>query len=166
MADIFDNEEIDKDTVEEEELDQLFPENYNLLTEKAVSLKKSYINKLHGTKSLKLAVSVSDGSIEVYELNNSSLDQVCRLSGHRGVVGGVVFSPREDHLLYSAGQHGVVKLWDTRASGSCVQEYKGIICCLCQILHNRDVMDMKFRLRIGYRYRNDYYTGYGYGYGY
>ncbi|XP_048483679.1 WD repeat-containing protein 89 [Plutella xylostella] len=124
MADIFDNEEIDKDTVEEEELYQLFPENYNLLTEKAVSLKKSYINKLHGTKSLKLAVSVSDGSIEVYELNNSSLDQVCRLSGHRGAVGGVVFSPREDHLLYSAGQHGVVKLWDTRASGSCVQEYK------------------------------------------
>lgn len=30
----------------------------------------------------------------------------------------------------------------------------------------RDVMDIKFRLQIGYGYMNDYHTRYGYGYGY
>lgn len=50
MADIIDTEEVDRDTVEEEVLEQLFKNKYKLVTENAVSLKKSYINKLHGNK--------------------------------------------------------------------------------------------------------------------
>lgn len=50
MADIIDNEEVDRDTVEPELLEQQFQKKYKLLTESAVSLKKSYINKLHATK--------------------------------------------------------------------------------------------------------------------
>lgn len=49
MADIIDNEEIDRDTVEPEALEQHFRKKYKLLTECAVTLKKSYINKLHAT---------------------------------------------------------------------------------------------------------------------
>ncbi|KAL0869488.1 hypothetical protein ABMA27_005773 [Loxostege sticticalis] len=125
MADIIDNEELDKDTVDSEALKQLFSQNYNLLTETTVSAKKSYVNKLHGTKSLKLAVGVSNNNgIEVYELNKSTLKLSCKLSGHQKSLTDVVFSPREDHLLYSSGLDGLVKLWDLRASGSCVQEYK------------------------------------------
>ncbi|XP_075980919.1 WD repeat-containing protein 89 [Anticarsia gemmatalis] len=124
MADIVDTEEVDRDTVEAEVLEQQFQKKYKLLTEIAVSLKKSYINKLHGNKSLKLAVSLSDNSIEVYQLNNTSLTKVCRLSGHPKGLTEVVCDPKEEHLVYSAGQDGVVKLWDTRTSGSCVQEYK------------------------------------------
>ncbi|KAJ8717518.1 hypothetical protein PYW08_005917 [Mythimna loreyi] len=124
MADIVDNEEVDRDTVEPEVLEQQFQKKYKLLTESAVSLKKSYINKLHATKSLKLAVSLSDNSIEVYQLNNTSLTKVCRLSGHDKALTEVVCDPKDDQLVYSAGQDGLVKLWDTRKSGSCVQEYK------------------------------------------
>lgn len=50
MADIVDTEEVDRDTVEPEVLEQQFQKKYKLLTEIAVSLKKSYINKLHATK--------------------------------------------------------------------------------------------------------------------
>lgn len=124
MADIVDNEEVDRDTVDPEVLEQQFHKKYNLLTESAVSLKKSYINKLHATKSLKLAVSLSDNGIEVYQLNNTSLNKVCCLSGHEKALTEVVCDRKEDHLIYSAGLDGLVKLWDTRKSGSCVQEYK------------------------------------------
>ncbi|XP_028172706.1 WD repeat-containing protein 89-like [Ostrinia furnacalis] len=125
MADIIENEELDKDTVDSNTLKQLFNKNYDLLAETTVSEKKSYVNKIHGTKSLKLAVSVSNNNgIEVYELGNNTLKQVCRLSGHQKPVTDVLFSSREDHMLYSSGLDGLVKLWDLRASGSCVQEYK------------------------------------------
>lgn len=50
MADIIDNEEVDKDTVEPEVLEELFNKSYNLLCETSVHAKKSYVNKLHGTK--------------------------------------------------------------------------------------------------------------------
>ncbi|KAF9820521.1 hypothetical protein SFRURICE_009940 [Spodoptera frugiperda] len=124
MADIIDNEEIDRDTVEPEALEQHFRKKYKLLTECAVTLKKSYINKLHATISLKLAVSLSDNSIEVYQLNNTSLNKICKLSGHEKTLTEVVCDPKEEHLVYSAAQDGLVKLWDTRVSGTCVQEYK------------------------------------------
>lgn len=48
--DIIENEEADKDTVEENVLQELFPKKYDLMTEIEVSLKKTYINKLSGTK--------------------------------------------------------------------------------------------------------------------
>ncbi|XP_046969999.1 WD repeat-containing protein 89 [Vanessa cardui] len=123
MTDIIENEEIDKDTVTPEELDNLFSQKYNLLTETAVTLKKTYINKLSLTKSLNLAVSLLDNSIEVYKIEKSSISQVCKLSGHQKALTELVFSPKEDYLLYSAGHDGI-KLWDTRTSGLCVQEYK------------------------------------------
>lgn len=50
MAEIVDTGEIDKDTVDIKDLDKQFSQKYNILTETAVSLKKSYINKIHGTK--------------------------------------------------------------------------------------------------------------------
>lgn len=50
MAEIIDTEEVDKDTVDLDDLNKQFSHKYNLLTETAVSLKKSYINKIHGTK--------------------------------------------------------------------------------------------------------------------
>lgn len=50
MADIIETQEVDKDTVEPEVLEQQFSKKYKILTETAVSLKKSYINKLHGSK--------------------------------------------------------------------------------------------------------------------
>ncbi|XP_073953130.1 WD repeat-containing protein 89 [Choristoneura fumiferana] len=124
MADIIDTEEEDRDIINAEELEQTFSKKYNLLSETAVSLKKTYINKLATTKSLKIAVSLLDNSIEVYQLNNTSLNKVCRLSGHKKALTDIVFLRKEEHLLHSCGQDGVVKLWDTRASGSCVQEYK------------------------------------------
>ncbi|XP_047030770.1 WD repeat-containing protein 89 [Helicoverpa zea] len=124
MADIVDTEEVDRDTVEPDVLEQQFQKKYKLLTETTVSLKRSYINKLHATKSLKIAVSLSDNSIEVYQLDSTSLSKVCRLSGHEKALTEVVCDPNEDHLVYSAGQDGLVKLWDTRTSGTCVQEYK------------------------------------------
>lgn len=46
MADIVENLEIDKDTVSVDELEKIFSKKYNLLTETAVTLKKTYINKL------------------------------------------------------------------------------------------------------------------------
>ncbi|KOB79305.1 putative translin-associated factor X interacting protein 1 isoform 4 [Operophtera brumata] len=122
-----DIERVDRDTVSPQVLEQQFSKKYKLLAETSVSLNKSYITKLHGTKSLKLAVSLSDNSIEVYELDNTALKKICRLSGHKKELTEVVFCPKEDHLLYSTGYDGVIKLWDTRRGGSCVQEYKGDI---------------------------------------
>lgn len=125
MADIVDNEENDRDTVEPEELEQMFSKKYKIVTEHAVSLLHSYIHRLDGTKSLNLAISLSDNSIEIYKLSDSSLHQVCRLHGHKeATLTQVVFSPKEDNLLYSTGLDGLVKLWDIRAGGSCVLEYK------------------------------------------
>ncbi|XP_034835053.1 WD repeat-containing protein 89 [Maniola hyperantus] len=123
MADIIENIEIDKDTVSPEELNTLFSKKYSLLAETAVTLKKTSINKLSVSKSLNIAVSLLDNSIEVYRLEQTSLCKVCRLSGHKKPLTEVVLSPKEEHLLYSAGHDGV-KLWDTRTSGLCVQEYK------------------------------------------
>ncbi|XP_045452461.1 WD repeat-containing protein 89 [Melitaea cinxia] len=123
MTDIIENEELDKDTVGADELNSLFSKKYNLLTETAVTLKSTYINKLSLTKSLNLAVSLLDNSIEVYRIEKSSLNRVCKLSGHKKTLTELVFSPTEDHLLYSAGHDGI-KLWDTRTSGLCVQQYE------------------------------------------
>lgn len=79
-------------------------------------------------RSLNLAISLSDNSIEIYKLSDSSLHQVCRLHGHKeATLTQVVFSPKEDNLLYSTGLDGLVKLWDIRAGGSCVLEYKGMV---------------------------------------
>lgn len=50
MTDIIDNEEIDKDTVPPEVIEEHFQKHFNLITETAVTLKKSFINKLHATK--------------------------------------------------------------------------------------------------------------------
>lgn len=50
MADIIDTEELDRDIVDQEVLEQQFKNKYKLVTETAVSLTKSYINKLHGNK--------------------------------------------------------------------------------------------------------------------
>lgn len=75
-------------------------------------------------RSLDIAVSLLDNSIEVYCLDKASLSKVCRLSGHEARLTEVVFSPNDEHLLYSTGHDGV-KLWDTRTSGTCAQEYKG-----------------------------------------
>lgn len=50
MAEIVDTEEVDRDTVDHKILKRKFSQKYNLLTETAVSLKKSYVNKIHGTK--------------------------------------------------------------------------------------------------------------------
>lgn len=49
-TDIIENEELDKDTVGADELNSLFSKKYNLLTETAVTLKATYINKLSLTK--------------------------------------------------------------------------------------------------------------------
>lgn len=75
-------------------------------------------------RSLNLAVGLDDNSIEVYKLGNASLSKICRLSGHKKALTEIVYSPHEEHLLYSAGHDGI-KLWDTRSSGMCVQNYKG-----------------------------------------
>lgn len=71
---------------------------------------------------------LDDNSIEVYNLDKSSLSKVCRLSGHAKALTEVVFSPQEDYLLYSAGHDGI-KLWDIRTGGTCVQKYEGKNCC-------------------------------------
>ncbi|KAG6460759.1 hypothetical protein O3G_MSEX012205 [Manduca sexta] len=124
MGDIIDNEEVDRDIVEPEVLQKHFSKKYKLLTETAVSLNKSYINKLHCTKSLQMAVSLSDNTFEVYQLRNTSLQRVCRLSGHKNTLTEVVCSPKDEHLVYSAGHDGMLKLWDIRSGGSCAMEYK------------------------------------------
>ncbi|KAL4704153.1 hypothetical protein ACJJTC_012969 [Scirpophaga incertulas] len=126
MDDIFDKEEIDQDTVKPDVLDSLFDKKYYLVTESPVRESKlSYINKIHGTRSFKFAVSTSNNNgIEIFDLQKDSLSPVCRLSGHTKSLTEVVFSPKEDHLLYSAGNDGLLKLWDLRAGGSCAQEYK------------------------------------------
>ncbi|XP_072943026.1 WD repeat-containing protein 89 [Epargyreus clarus] len=124
MSDIVENEEIDRDTVESDELERLFNKQYNLVTETAISLNKSYINKHSVSKALNIAVSLGDNSIEVYQLNNVSLSRVCRLSGHKKALTEVVFCPKNDNLLYSSSQDGLLKLWDTRTSGTCAQEFK------------------------------------------
>ncbi|RVE41914.1 hypothetical protein evm_013439 [Chilo suppressalis] len=127
MDDIIDKEELDKDTVEPTIIEQLFQRNYNLLTQTAVTLKKSYVNKLDGTSSLKIAVGVADNnSVEVFDLKKTSLSSICRLSGHEKSLTEVVFSQNDDQLLYTTGHDGLIKLWDLRAGGSCAQEYKGI----------------------------------------
>lgn len=38
------------------------------------------------------------------------------LAGHRGAVLSVAWSPRDEHILASAGSEGTVKLWDIRRS--------------------------------------------------
>lgn len=75
-------------------------------------------------RSLKIATS-QNNTIEVYELNNTSLRPVCRLSGHDKSLTELVFHPIEDYLLFSTGHDGLIKLWDTRAGGACIQEYRG-----------------------------------------
>lgn len=57
MADsIIENVEIDKDTVSLEELNTLFSKKYNLLAETAVTLKKTYINKLSVSKLVEIKI--------------------------------------------------------------------------------------------------------------
>ncbi|KPI94506.1 WD repeat-containing protein 89 [Papilio xuthus] len=122
--DIFENEEADKDTVEENELEEQFPKKYDLMTEIEVSLKKTYINKISGTKTLKYSIILPDNTIEVYEVNDSSLSRVCSMSGHEKTVTETVFNPNDDNILFSTSEDGLVKMWDTRAGGSCVLDYK------------------------------------------
>lgn len=74
---------------------------------------------------MKFSIILPENSIEVYELNNASLSRICRLTGHEKKVTEVVFSPRDENLLFSASEDGLVKLWDIRAGGSYVQDYKG-----------------------------------------
>ncbi|VVC96514.1 unnamed protein product [Leptidea sinapis] len=124
MMDIIDNEEIDRDTVTEEELQQQFNKQYKLASETTVRIKGSYINKLHVNDLSKIAVTLQDNSIEVFELNNTSLSRLCRLSGHHKTCSEVVFHPLEPFLLFSTGWDGIIKLWDIRVKGTCVQEYK------------------------------------------
>lgn len=81
-----------------------------------------------------MAVTLSDYSIEVYNFTESSLSKTCKLSGHNDTVTDVVFSPQEDHILYSSSEDGVVKLWDIRKSGTAAQEYRGNSCKLLQII--------------------------------
>lgn len=50
MGDIIENEEVDRDTISPEEIEQQFSNKYNLVTELAVTLQRSYINKLSVTK--------------------------------------------------------------------------------------------------------------------
>lgn len=124
MAEIIDHEELDRDTVDLDVLDQQFGKKYTLLTEKAVSLDKSYINSLHVNKASKIALGLSDSSIEVYQLDNTSLNSICKLSGHKKVLTEVVTSPKDENLVLSCGEDGLVKLWDTRQGGTCALEYK------------------------------------------
>ncbi|CAH2042757.1 unnamed protein product, partial [Iphiclides podalirius] len=124
MTDIVENEEVDKDTIDEIGIEQQFYKKYELLTETTVSNKKAYINKITGTKSLKYSITLPDNSIEVYELSNSALTRTCRLTGHEKKVTEVVFNPNDDNMLFSSSEDGIVKMWDTRAGGSFVHDYK------------------------------------------
>ncbi|GBP31949.1 WD repeat-containing protein 89 [Eumeta japonica] len=124
MLDIVDNEERDKDTMDQDGLLNHFKKKYSLIGEKVISTDKSYVNKLSGTKSLKLVLSLSNDKLQVYELRGPSVSAICKLSGHSKTVTEVLFSPKEDNLIYSCAVDGVIKLWDVRVGGSCVQEYK------------------------------------------
>ncbi|XP_038211077.1 WD repeat-containing protein 89 homolog [Zerene cesonia] len=142
MSDIVENLEIDRDIISADELEQQFNKKYNLLTETAVTLRRSYINKLSVTKSLKVAVSQQDNTIEVYELNNTALQPVCHLSGHDKTLTEVVFHPIDDFLLFSTGLDGLIKLWDTRANGACIQEYREESDCQIRPYECMDISDI------------------------
>ncbi|KAI9492454.1 DNA excision repair protein ERCC-8 [Zychaea mexicana] len=42
------------------------------------------------------------------------------LTGHNGSVLSVAWSPRQDHVLYSGGNDGTVRVWDIRRARSCL----------------------------------------------
>lgn len=125
VLDIVDSGELDKDTVDDLTLEKEFSVKCELL-EITELQKHCYINKMHGNKFLNLAVGLSDNSIQAYKVNNNgSLGKLCKLSGHgTKELTEIVWSPNDEHILYSCGLDGLVKMWDVRSHGSCALEYK------------------------------------------
>ncbi|XP_047507727.1 WD repeat-containing protein 89-like [Pieris napi] len=124
MTDIIENLELDRDIIPSEEIEEQFSKKYHLLTETAVTLKTTYVDTMSVSRALKIGVSLQDNTLEVYELNSSSLQHVSRLQGHDKKITEISFHPKQESLLFSTGLDGYIRLWDLRMNGECVQEFK------------------------------------------
>jgi len=61
-----------------------------------------------------------DSTVKLWSVASSSLERT--LAGHVGKVNKVVFTPKADNLVLSAGQDHIVKLWDV-ATGNLKNEF-------------------------------------------
>lgn len=63
-----------------------------------------------------MAFSLSDKTIRIFRNNESMMNQVSTLKGHRDMIQNIRFVHSEEHLLVSASRRRVLMLWDLRAS--------------------------------------------------
>ncbi|XP_077299203.1 WD repeat-containing protein 89 isoform X2 [Arctopsyche grandis] len=95
-----------------------------IIDEKAVSLDNSYILKMCGNSSGKVAVALSDSTCEIYSFDNSSLKKLDKLTDPIKGICDIRFSRQNDSTLYIGSSDGGIRMWDTRSGNSCSTTYE------------------------------------------
>lgn len=67
----------------------------------------------HGQFNTHVATAASNGKVILYDLNRAGAE-LARLHEHTRQVHKLAFNPHQGHLLLSASQDGMVRLWDLR----------------------------------------------------
>ncbi|KAI7871921.1 WD40-repeat-containing domain protein [Spinellus fusiger] len=65
-----------------------------------------------------IASASDDPALRLCDMNSGAFTHT--LTGHTGAVSTCVWSRQTDHLLYSGGQDGTIRLWDIRKASSCL----------------------------------------------
>ncbi|PVU97113.1 hypothetical protein BB561_000756 [Smittium simulii] len=81
-------------------------------------LSLDWSNRIHKEENVKIACSYSDGSINVFQLDNqSTLNSICSTKAHGFEAWIVAFDYHNTDTIYSGGDDGLFKRWDIRENG-------------------------------------------------
>lgn len=99
--------------------------NFVLAAEEAVSLEKNYILEICATSDpeFRIGAALSDYSCNVYSVGET-LSKIASFKNNQASIVGLRFSPNHQNLLYCASSDGYIMLYDLRAKGRTVTQFK------------------------------------------